>query len=322
MLKTHTIKEVSKKINVPLGTIKKWENELSEFLKIPRTKGGARVYTNSEIELLLKMKPMRTKNQRIEMVRDFLNEQSLDIEPQETSIAILSEPDSPPSIVEEAPLMNVESFFNAMEIYKQNVIQEVKEEIRSVVRKEIVDEVKKEISKGSVQTMKYVSDAIYKSSENTKCEIQDLSNAVYKVEEQTRETADTLSDKIIEASKGTSEDLATLSNSIGLASKGTSKEIYTLEKTITNISRGTSDQIATLSRQLSNSADNLNHYLDETNNDIFGLTEALASDRANFNKGQEQLRAEILQRELAFQEMLANHRDAAVSKEKKWWQIW
>jgi DNA-binding transcriptional MerR regulator len=322
MLKTHNIKEVSRLINVPLGTIKKWEKELSEFLVIPRTKGGARYYTNSEIELLIEIKQMRSKNQKIDLIRDNLTIKSIESKPVETSVEIVTGHTTAPTPVEESPMMNVEVFFNAMETYKQNVIQEVKEEIRSVVRKEIVEEMKKEISKGTLQTVKCLTDSIYKSTEKTKAGIQDLSFAVNEVSEQTKITADTLADKITKASIMTSEDLSTLSYSIGIASKGASKEITSLEKTIINITRGTSDQISTLSRQLSRTADDLTHNLDDTNNDIYGLKEAIANERENNIRDREQLRDEILQREAEFQNMLTAYRDAAASKEKRWWQFW
>lgn len=322
MLKTHTIKEVSRIINVPLGNIKKWEKELSEFLVIPRTKGGARYYTDSEIELLLEIKQMRSKNQKIELIRDFLTNKRIESDLDKTPVEIVTEQSLVTLAKEEAPILNVEGFFNAMETYKQTVIQEVKDEIRNVVRKEIVEEVKKEISKGTLQTVKCLSDSIYKSTEKTKTEIQDLSNTFCGASGLTRKKIESLADAISTASKGTAEDLSTLSYSIGIAAKGASKEISSIEKTILNISRGTSDQISTLSRQLTKTADDLTYNLDDTNNDIYELKEALAYERVSNLKSQEQLRDEILQREALFQNMLTAYRDAAPSKEKKWWQIW
>jgi DNA-binding transcriptional MerR regulator len=322
MLKTHTIKEVSRIINVPLGTIKKWEKELSEFLVIPRTKSGARYYTNSEIELLIEIKQMRSKNQKINLIRDYLTNKNIETEPIETSLEIVTEHIPGTSPLEEVRMMNVEGFFNAMENYKQTVIHEVKEEIRNIVRKEIVEEVKKEISKGTLQTVKCLTDSIYKSTENTKAEIQDLSNAVNEISEQTRKTVDTITDRITKASIMTAEDLSTLSYSIGISAKGASREISSLEKTILNISRGTSDQLSTLSKQLSRTADDLTHNLHDTYNDIYGLKEALAYERESNIKDREQLRDEILQREEEFQNMLTAYRDAAATKEKRWWQFW
>jgi DNA-binding transcriptional MerR regulator len=311
MLKTHTIKEVARKINIPQGTIKKWEKELCEFLIIPRTKSGARFYTEQEIELLLEIKQMRSQNLKMGLIREYLNEKILVPEPEETAVTIVSEQMPVPPFNGESREMNMEKFFHAVDTYKQKAIQEVKEEITSIVQKEIVEEVKKEISKGSLQTVKWLTDSIYKSTEKTMTEIQNLSNTVGKV-----------SEDINKSSIETTNDLLTLSNQIGEASKDTHKDFSTLEKTVLNISRGTSNQIHTLSYQLSKKTDDLNQHLEMTKLDIAELKEELAHAQENNLKDRKQLQNEILQREVEFQNMLTSFREAASAKEKRWWQFW
>ena len=83
-MKAYTIKEVSKKINVPSGTIRQWEKDLGGLLIVPRTKQGARFYTDTEIELLMKIKHMRDKNLSKEMIRDLLH-RHMDNESQSSS---------------------------------------------------------------------------------------------------------------------------------------------------------------------------------------------------------------------------------------------
>jgi DNA-binding transcriptional MerR regulator len=311
MLKTYTIKEAARKMNIPQGTIKKWEKELSEFLTIPRTKSGARFYTEQEIELLLEIKQMRSQNLKMGLIREYFNEKILVPEPEETAVSIVSEQRPIPPYNEESREMNMEKFFYAVDTYKQKAIQEVKEEIRNIVQKEIVEEVKKEISKGSLQTVKWLTDSIYKSTEKTMTEIQNLSNTVSKATEEMNQS-----------SKETSKDLLTLSNRIGEASKDSHKDFSTLEKTVLNISRGTSNQIHTLSYQLSKKTDDLNQHLEMTNLDIAELKVELAHSRENNLKDRKQLQNEILQREAEFQNMLTSFREAASAKEKRWWQFW
>jgi DNA-binding transcriptional MerR regulator len=311
MLKTHTIKEVARKINIPQGTIKKWEKELSEFLIIPRTKSGARFYTEQEIELLLEIKQLRSQNQKINLIREYFTEKKLGPKPDETAISIVTEPLPIPSYSEESQKMNMEKFFYAIDSYKQKAIQEVKEELTSIVKKEILVEVKKEISKGSLQTVKWLTDSIYKSTEKTMTEIQNLSNTVNKA-----------SEEINKSSIETSKDLFELSNRIGEASKETHKDFSTLEKALINITSGTSNQVHSLSYQLSKKADDLTQHLEMTNLDITELKEELAHARENNLKDRKQLQKEILQREAEFQNMLISFREAASSKEKRWWQFW
>ena len=49
-MRTFTLKEVSKKINVKPAILRKWEKELEEYLDIPRTRQGARIYSELELD--------------------------------------------------------------------------------------------------------------------------------------------------------------------------------------------------------------------------------------------------------------------------------
>jgi DNA-binding transcriptional MerR regulator len=289
-MKTYTIKEVSKKINVPPGPIRQWEKEFKEVIEIPRSKQGARMYSDSDLDILLEIKQMFAKKKSKDSIRDWLQkrlepETKADLEPIDTQLAVVPEEITPLSI-NESTIKDTDHFFEAMDTYKQTFLNEVKEEIRSVVRKEVLDEVKKEISKGTFYTVKSLSDSLYKSSANTKEEIQELAHSLEKVSELT------------------TESLQYLSNNIA------------------NVSIETTEEIFTLSKQLSETSDELSHYVDVTNNEIYGLTEAITKDREYFIEEREQYRHEVRQREVAFQNMLSSYRDVAAAKEKKWWRFW
>nr|WP_263326185.1 MerR family transcriptional regulator [Neobacillus sp. Marseille-Q6967] len=319
-MKTFTLKEVSKKINVPAGKLRQWEKDLDNILEIPRTKQGARIYTETEINLLLEIKELLANKFSKEMIREsiqkkiepvnqetkepetVINKEPIievtpepihDVKPEpildknsedeNSSIAVVAETISPKEVT---VIQNGDQFFDAMDTYKQTFLNEVKEEIRNVLRKEVVEEVKREIKNGSYITVKTLSDSIYKSSENTKAEIEHLT------------------EHLEAATERNTERLQYITDSIAHASVETSEEIFTLSK------------------QLSESTEALSHYVDMTNNEILTLTEAIERDRDLINKEREQFRHEIRQREVAFQDMLSSFRDVAAAKEKKWWKFW
>ncbi|MBV7506891.1 MerR family transcriptional regulator [Bacillus sp. sid0103] len=297
-MKTYTLKEAAKKINSKPGIVRQWEKDFDDMLEIPRTKQGARIYTDLEIDILVEIKEMYENKVRKEGIREWMQkklhpESEVVQEKTEVSLEVMSEP-PPPITIQDAidghltiqDAIDAHQFFEAMDTYKQNFLSEVKNEIQNVVRKEVLEEVKKEINKGTYTTVKSISDSIYKSSANTQAEIQDLSKTIEK------------------ASELSADSLQYLSNNIANVSIETSQEIYTLSK------------------QLSETSEELSHYVDVTNNEISSLTEAMAKEREFFLEERNQYRHEITQREIAFQQMLNSYRDVAAAKEKKWWKFW
>jgi DNA-binding transcriptional MerR regulator len=289
-MRTFTLKEVSKKINVKPATLKKWEKELEEYLDIPRSRQGARIYSQVELDLLLDIKQMYDNKVSTEMILQNLRTKDEPVEneisePPASSLPMVSEA-MPEVTNEEIAIKNADQFFDAMDNYKQTFLSEVKDEIRSVLRKEVVEEVKKEISKGTFYTVKSISDSIYKTSATTKAEIEELSEHIEKTAEQTTE------------------------------------RLHYLSKSIVNASHETSEEIYTLSKQLSESTEELAHYVDITNTEIVSLSEVIEKDREDRGKEREQFRQEITQREAAFQDLLTSFRDVAAAREKKWWKFW
>lgn len=309
-LKAYTIKEVSRKINVPAGTIRQWEKDLKGLLIIPRTNQGARFYTETEMSLLLKIKEMRGKNLSKNMIADLLKkhltETSQDFkekshegfEMEETSLTVSSEVTEPTETTAVAEQVNLHGFIEAMEAYKETLINEVKSEIKATIRKELIPEVRQEISSGSLQTVKKLSTSILRSREKTKAELQGLSEKV---------------------SKHSSETLELLSEDIANASKGTSEQISSLELRISDSSEAASEEFKTLVHYISNASEVTNH-------EITSLIDTLNTDRKYYietiNDERELYLQEVKQREAAFQDMVEGFRLVAASKEKSWWKIW
>lgn len=309
-MRAYTIQQVSKDMNVPPGTIRQWEKDLNGLIVIPRTKQGSRFYTETEINILQKVKSMRDKNLSKIMIRDLLqkhlhNDSEAPSETLETTIPVLSERveiPTPTGLVESNKTLDSEEFYQAMELYTHKLVKSLNEEIRHTIRKEITEEVKKEISKNSLHTVKCLSDSIYKSTEKTKAEIQDLSHTVLEASERTSETFETLSKSITNVSEASSERISSLSERVSKSTAATTNELKSLS------------QYISLSTEV-------------TNNEITNLTETLNKDREVFietiNAERDLHHVEILQREKAFLDLVANFRQTASTKNpQKWWKFW
>jgi len=61
---TYRIQEVAKKIDVPVSTIRYWQNEFTDFINPGKTDGGQRRYSDRDVSTLLKVKNMLYKNNK------------------------------------------------------------------------------------------------------------------------------------------------------------------------------------------------------------------------------------------------------------------
>ncbi|MGD6856961.1 MerR family transcriptional regulator [Bacillus infantis] len=301
-MKAYTIKEVSKKIGVPSGTLRQWEKDLNGLLVIPRSKQGVRFFTDTEIELLGKIKEMREKNLSKEMIRHLM-QIHLDGRGEEDAGTL---PASPPAVtrsLEANPVNDMELFMEALDSYKESFLADIRSEIRNGIRKEVLEEVKKEISRGSVHTVKTISDSIYKTAEGTKSQLKSLSHKIEQVSEDTSETFGAFSEEVARASEGTSE------------------QIRQLTSRVSDSSEAASEEFKTMIHYISKSAEITNH-------EITSLIDTLNKDRDAYlhamNEEREQYRVDIKQREDIFQDFVVGFRQAAAAEEKakKGWKFW
>ncbi|KIY21008.1 MULTISPECIES: MerR family transcriptional regulator [Mesobacillus] len=316
-IKAYTIKEVSKKINVPTGTIRQWEKDLSGLLVVPRTKQGARFYTDFEIDQLVKIKQMRDKNLSKDMIKDLLqhhmkSNQAADEEynPTNTSLSLPSE-SSGTSLADSQN--EYEAFLKAMDQYKDILIDEVKAEIRNSIRKEVLEEVKKEISKGSLTTVKSLSDSIYKTGERTNEHIMELSEIVNRNSKENSNMTKTY--------KGANEKIIKLTSKVDQLSSGTNRDLSILAKRLDETTETVSEEFKILADYVSNSRET-------TNQELTNLNQVISQEREYFvhtlQNEREELTREIRRREEMFKDMVDNFRETAVSKQAKrnWWKIW
>ena len=301
IVRAYSINEVSQKLNIPTGTIRQWEKDLNGLLAIPRTQQGARYYTENEIKTLAKVKEMREQNISKGMIRNllgkYLNHQS---EPHSESLEMAIPP--APVVSNEASneiqTANMDDFNAAIALFKQDLLQEFKNEL-FLSKKELMDDIKNEFSTSSLQTIKELSKSIQRSNDKRKGEVLELSNTIMKASEQTSETFETLSNDLLRSSEETYEQLSKQIHSTAKLAEKDSQRVF---KKVAQTLNETKNQI----RNVSQSFDDRQDYLIESINDL------------------KQSQEEIRKREEIFQSMLTSYREvaAAKSKKKKWWQVW
>lgn len=308
-VRTYSIKEVSKKMNIPVGTIRQWEKDLSGILVIPRNESNARYFTEIEIELLKKIKGMREKNVSKDLIRSQLTEEASK-QSKEKEISPLTEITLNTA---NAPLVenkreneaqqgksqaNIEEFFAALEQYKLDFLQDIKDTV-AYNQAEVMDEMKREISSSSIHTIRQVSKSIQRANEKRKEELKQLSNAVTQASEHTSESFEAVANTIKNDSKISLERLSKKLTDNSKANIKENKSFYLRVTKAVTEARESIDKTA-------DSLDEKQKILLQKMNEIKESTE------------------EIQEREEVFQEMLKTFREAAAAKpeKKKWWKSW
>jgi DNA-binding transcriptional MerR regulator len=377
-LKTYTIEEVSKQLNVPQGSIKRWEKSLKDVLIIPRTKQGARFYTENEISVLKNVKEMIENKTSIKKISKILKKQFIEesgiIHDSVSDVAAVSEADAdsfpeinlkiaevpiadvdivadgasvtnevseefetsliqfspPPTLEEQREAPNLEDFFNLMDVYKQNLLDEVKMEIRNGIRKEVVEEVKKEISKGSLQTVKSLSKSIQRLRKNSNSEFQELNEKITEAAEINTDAYHNLSTTIELSSQNTFKTFEMLANNISESSEVTSGEITSLGNQLMKSSNQLMNSSKASTEEVKNIINKISTHQEETNNEISHLVDSINKDREIFietlNEERMHFSREIRSREAVFQNLVTSFRNSAAAKEekvdRKWWKFW
>ncbi|CAH0343789.1 MerR family transcriptional regulator [Bacillus sp. CECT 9360] len=331
--RAYSIKDVSKKINTPTGTIRQWEKDLQGLLQIPRSKQGARFYTEKEIILLEKIKEMRANNLSKDMIRKLMNKHlQNDSEAPSESVETPSPSSADNAIVTTgnvnapAQTQSLEELYAAMETYKQNMVNEIKNVIQAS-RNEMIEELKNEISQANLQTVQGISRSIQRTNEKRKAEIEELNHAISQASELTYESFETISENIEKASELTSETFETLSRNIAKSSEDTFEKIArTSEGTFEKLSKQITAS-STATKDNKNLLNKVSQNVKDTQKEIRTVTKSLHKDQELFvdsmNQNIKELTEVIQDREEAFNDMVSSFREAAATKKKKkWWKIW
>jgi len=310
-MKSYTIREASKILTTSPSQIKQWEKAFRGILMIPRTKNGTRFYTEKEISLLSEVKSLYKEKKNIDEVKKSLTilinppkeECNLPYASKETpnsleviekkNIEVTNNNNDPYKIEQ-----NIGMFLASLENYKQNLLEEVKGEIRNGIQKEVLQTIVKEIKNGSEETLYHINHSLEKSHEKTTENLESFANDLQKGQTKTTEEYQDIRGKIQKLSQITKAER-----------KGYSKQWTSVNST--------SNEIKSMIEQLSKSNEELNKSVEQLNDNDQFLMDTLRLEREQMNK-------EIRQREESFKELVHSFRDAAVASEKKkfWWKIW
>lgn len=299
--RAYSIQEVSKLLGIPSGTIRQWEKDLSGLLVIPRTKQGARYYTDVEIKLLEKIQAMRAQNVGKGMIRALLEKhlQSPSEPASESFEMVLSSTDVAEVEAQNEYSPQMTDIQASLQALKEGVIHEVRREMieqRSI----LLDEIKHELANSSIQTVIDISKSIQRSNDKRKADMQVLTEAIQS------------------NSKYTSETFGTLSETIAKHSKVTSESIEHKIEQMNHAVQLENDQLLSVVSQT----------VADVKNDVRTVAFSLHEDQQQLRESIHELQeftSHIHQREEGFQDLVSAFREAAAAKTTKkrsWWKIW
>ncbi|KAB7673180.1 MerR family transcriptional regulator [Bacillus sp. B1-b2] len=309
-MKSYTIREASQKLTISPTRIKQWEKELKGLLIIPRTKNGTRFYTEKEISLLGEVKNLYNEKKNARDVKESLAMlvQPPTINEKEDSISTST---NLVEIVDAATIEKLEQqngqtmmennigvLLASLETYKQNLLEEVKGEIKNGIKKEVVESIVKEINHGKEETIYEINKSLHKAKEEANENIEEITNILTSSTDKTTSEYQEIRTKI--------QRLSQISKS----------ERKTYSKQWTNTT-ATSQEIKSMIQHLSKSNEELNKSVEQLSENDRTLLERLRLDK-------EEMTNEIQQREASFQELVQSFRVAATATEpkKQWWRIW
>lgn len=195
ILRAYSIKEVSKKINIPTGTIRQWEKDLHGLLIIPRTQQGSRYFTETEINLLKKIKEMRAQNVSKGLIRSLLEKHfstpsETISEPLELSVSSKHENNE---LIHHETESSIADLTALMDKYKHELVKEMKLEI-AYSREQMMAAMKSELESSSLHSIKELSKSIQRANVKRTAELQEISNAINTTSEHTSESFETIAD--------------------------------------------------------------------------------------------------------------------------------
>lgn len=137
-MKAYTVKEVSKLLEIPPGTLRQWEKSLEDHLRIPRDERGERYYTDFEMNIIRNVKAMRDKGLTFEVIKQ-----------------VLTSPEAAPTVpIAAAPLMSqseaiqtIQNLQQALETLSSRMESIIEQHVRNQVSKlsESLDDQKKQM---------------------------------------------------------------------------------------------------------------------------------------------------------------------------------
>ena len=175
--RTYTISEVSKSLKTQTGKLKEWEESFPQLLSVQRSKTGARLYSNKEIEALRKIKILKDKNITEEDIQFILQTNKKEEEKKEEQNVIENNQKDYGTLLtlQHDTIETLHHLTDSVSTMKEELVHEVKEGIKS------------EINIGHNKTKTLIqsySHMIAETTENTEEEIKRLRQDIYREEEE------------------------------------------------------------------------------------------------------------------------------------------
>jgi DNA-binding transcriptional MerR regulator len=270
--KTYSMKEASKLINIPIGTIKQWENELSGLLVIPRTKQGARFCTEKELVLLQQIKETKEQFLHKNEVRKLLEEQLMATNSQEKVNAFSQLEVQIPEMIETShqqahsgeeceakerqdPAVTTMEPIEVYPIQEQTMIAAEIEVIQpderykqniELFKQELLTDIKKEIQAHQKDLLDELKKELLTQSLQT---VQEVSKSIQRSNDKHQGNVQFLTDTIHQVSQKNSEQFTSLTQTLKHASQGTTEQYLSLINELEKSSQ-VIEQLETLPKNL------------------------------------------------------------------------
>ncbi|GAE37087.1 MerR family transcriptional regulator [Halalkalibacter akibai] len=175
--RTYTISEVSKSLKAQTGKLKEWEESFPQLLTVQRSKSGARLYGNKEIDALRKIKLLKDKNMAEVDILFILQANNTEGVKEEKNNVVLDNQKDYGTLLslQHDTIESLHHLTDSVSTIKEELVHEVKEGIKT------------EISIGHNKTKTLIqsySHMIAETTENTEEEIKQLRQDIHREEEE------------------------------------------------------------------------------------------------------------------------------------------
>ncbi|MGP3561338.1 MerR family transcriptional regulator [Geobacillus sp. BK01] len=162
-MKTYTLREAAKKIGVTARDLKQWEKQLAEWITIPRTSQGARIYTEELVNRFRQIQTLLADGRSLHEIAAELKQ--------------ANEPSSPPeSAVMEGEIIDVPRLLRHGAPY-------IAEQLAARMKDEIVDALKRETTAVVRQAMDEVKGKLDDIGEQTRAAAETVHRSLHDYKE-------------------------------------------------------------------------------------------------------------------------------------------
>ncbi len=137
-MKSYTLREFATLIGVPPKTIKQWEKDFKAYISVPRTKQGARIYTEAEINFFQNIKALYEKKLKKQEIMNFLKAQDTELNT-EKEMMVANEEKMATDSKETTLHFQQEDIRKKVEEYVANIVKEETDKVIEHVDANLLD---------------------------------------------------------------------------------------------------------------------------------------------------------------------------------------